>query len=520
MFKKNKKHIPVLVVDFGSQTTQLILRRIRELGVYCEVVSYYNLMNNIKEFQPKAIIFSGGPSSAFNKSSPKVAKEIFNIKIPILGICYGMQLICEQLNGKVKKTKKREFGKAYIKILKKSLLFDDNTKINSKTQVWMSHGDEVVKIPDGFNIIAKSDNNITAISNVKKKIYGLQFHPEVVHTLIGKKLIRNFILDISKIKQEWKINNFLHEQINLIKNKVGQNKVICGLSGGVDSSVVAALINRAIGKQLICIFVDHGLLRKNEEKEVVKNFKKYTNAKIVYINARKIFLEKLHGVKDPEKKRKIIGSEFIKIFEKESSKIKNAKFLAQGTLYPDVIESKKIQGTKLKVIKSHHNVGGLPKKFNLKLIEPLRELFKDEVRGLGKELNLPHDIIYRHPFPGPGLAIRIPGEITAKKINILKNADYIYINELKKYNLYNKIWQAFCVLLPIKSVGVMGDSRSYEFTISLRAITSRDGMTAEIFYFKKDFLQSLVGKIIGQVKGVNRVLYDITSKPPATVEWE
>jgi len=520
MIKKNKRNVPVLVIDFGSQTTQLILRRIREIGVYCEVVSHDNIIDRIKEFRPKAIIFSGGPSSAFGKFSPKVDKKVFQSNIPILGICYGMQIICEQLNGKVKKTNKREFGKAYIKVLKKCLLFKGNLKTLSKSQVWMSHGDEVVNIPSGFEIIAKSENNIAAIANTKKNIYGLQFHPEVNHTLKGKEFIRNFILNISKIKQEWKINNFLAEQINIVKSKVGNNKVICGLSGGVDSSVVAALINKAIQDQLICIFVDHGLLRKDEEKEVMQNFKKYTNAKIIYVNARKLFLKKLKGIKDPEKKRKIIGREFIKVFEIEAKKIKNAKFLAQGTLYPDVIESKKIEGSKQKIIKSHHNVGGLPKKLNLKLIEPLRELFKDEVRSLGKELNLPKDIIGRHPFPGPGLAIRIPGEITSKKINILKNADHIYINELRKYNLYNKIWQAFCVLLPIKSVGVMGDSRSYEFTISLRAITSKDGMTAEAFYFKENFIKSLAGKIVGQVKGVNRVLYDVTSKPPATIEWE
>ena len=520
MIKKNKKYVPVLVVDFGSQTTQLILRRVREIGVYCEVISFNQFHNKIKEIKPKAIILSGGPSSAFHKFSPKIDKKVFDAKIPILGICYGMQIICEQLNGIVKKTHKREFGKAYIRVLKKNALFKDNIKLNSKIQVWMSHGDEVVKIPTGFKIIAKSDNNIAAISHTKKKIYGLQFHPEVIHTLKGKLLIKNFILDIAKIKQEWKINNFLQEQVNLIKNKVGKNKVICGLSGGVDSSVVAALINKAVGNQLTCIFVDHGLLRKHEEKEVVHNFKKYTNAKIVYVNAKNIFMQKLKGINDPERKRKIIGKEFIKIFEREAKKIKNAKFLAQGTLYPDVIESKKIQGSKLKVIKSHHNVGGLPKKLDLKLLEPLRELFKDEVRSLGKELNLPDNIIQRHPFPGPGLAIRIPGEITASKIRILKNADYIYINELKKYKLYNKIWQAFCVLLPIRSVGVMGDSRSYELTLSIRAITSKDGMTADVFYFKEDFLQNLSGKIIGKVKGINRVLYDITSKPPATIEWE
>ena len=520
MIKKNKKNIPVLVVDFGSQTTQLILRRVREIGVYCEVVSYNDIIDKIKEFAPKAIIFSGGPSSAFEKYSPKVDKKVFETNIPILGICYGMQIICEQLKGKVKKTNKREFGKAHIEVLKNSPLFRDNLKIYSKSQVWMSHGDEVVNIPLGFEIIAKSENNIAAISNRKKKIYGLQFHPEVNHTLKGKQLIKNFILNIAKIKQQWKINNFLEEQINIIRSKVGKDKVICGLSGGVDSSVVAALINKAIGNQLICIFVDHGLLRKYEEKEVMQNFKKYTTAKISYINAKSFFLNKLKGVKDPEKKRKVIGREFVRVFQMEAKKIKNAKFLAQGTLYPDVIESKKIEGSKQKIIKSHHNVGGLPKRLHLKLIEPLRELFKDEVRSLGKELKLPNDIIGRHPFPGPGLAIRIPGEITAKKINILKNVDHIYINELKKYNLYNKIWQAFCVLLPVKSVGVMGDSRSYEFTISVRAITSKDGMTAEVFYFKENFIKSLAGKIVGQVKGVNRVLYDVTSKPPATIEWE
>ena len=487
---------------------------------YCFVVSYNKLYDKVIENKPKAIIFSGGPSSAFTKLAPKVDNRVFDINIPILGICYGMQIICEQLKGKVKKTNKREFGKAYIKVLKKNPLFNENKDTLKKTQVWMSHGDEVIKLPKGFEILATSENNIAAIMNKKKKIFGLQFHPEVIHTLKGKLLIKNFIFNISKIKQQWKINNFLQEQVLEVKKLVGKDEVICGLSGGVDSSVVAALINKAIGAQLTCIFVNHGLLRKNEEKEVISNFKKYTDAKIIYINAKKSFLNRLKGVTDPERKRKIIGKEFIRIFEKEAKKIKRAKFLAQGTLYPDVIESKHVEGTKPKVIKSHHNVGGLPKRLNLKLIEPLKELFKDEVRILGKKLNLPKNIIERHPFPGPGLAIRIPGEITSAKINILKKADYIYINELMKNNLYKKIWQAFCVLLPIKSVGVMGDSRSYELTISIRAITSKDGMTAEVYYFEEEFIKSLAGKIVGQVKGVNRVLYDITSKPPATIEWE
>ncbi len=516
-----KKLIPLLVVDFGSQTTQLILRRARELGVYCEVISYKNLRNSIIEYKPKALILSGGPSSVFLRTSPKIDKEIYNLKIPILGICYGMQLICEQLRGKVKETKVREFGKAKINVLKKNDLFGKSLIKGSISQVWMSHGDEVVKAPKGFEIIAKTlDVNIAAISNRQKKIYGLQFHPEVIHTVQGKNILKNFIINISKIKPSWKIDNYLEEQVLRIKKTVGKQKVVCGLSGGVDSSVVAALINRAVGEKLTCIFVNHGLLRKDEEKEVIFNFKKYTNAKVIYINAKKEFLAKLKGIKDPERKRKIIGRLFIKIFERESKKIKNVGYLAQGTLYPDVIESKHIEGSKSKIIKSHHNVGGLPKKLNLKLLEPLKELFKDEVRALGFKLKLPNNIINRHPFPGPGLAIRIPGEVTEKKINILKNADAIYMQELKAHNLYNKIWQAFCVLLPVKSVGVMGDSRSYEYTISVRAITSRDGMTADIFYFKKDFLKNLSGRIIGEVRGINRVLLDVTSKPPATIEWE
>ena len=385
----------------------------------------------------------------------------------------------------------------------------------------MSHGDEVTKIPKGFTKLATTkENSVAAIGNMKKKIFGLQFHPEVAHTIEGKLIIKNFLNVICQLKENWKIENFLEKQINKIKNEVGEEKIICGLSGGVDSSVVAALLSKAIGKNLICIFINHGFLRKNEEKEVISNFKKHMNSQLIYVNAKSVFFNKIKDVIDPEKKRKIIGKEFIKIFEKEAKKIKNIKYLAQGTLYPDVIESKKINGSNFKAIKSHHNVGGLPKRLNLKLIEPLRELFKDEVRELGKELGLPKNVIERHPFPGPGLAIRLPGKITMKKINILKQVDKIYIEELKKNKLYKNIWQAFCVLLPVKSVGVMGDSRSYEYTISVRAITSSDGMTADIYYFKENFLKNLSGRIIGEVKGINRVLYDITSKPPATIEWE
>ena len=385
----------------------------------------------------------------------------------------------------------------------------------------MSHGDEVAILDRQFEVIASSNGvNVTAVAFNNKPIFGLQFHPEVVHTIIGTKLIENFILKVAKIKARWKIENFLENKIIKLRKEIGNCKVVCGLSGGVDSSVAAALLDKAIGRNLVCIFVDHGLLRKNESKEVIVNFKKYSSGRLIHIKAKKIFLEKLKGVSSPERKRKIIGREFIRIFEKEAKKIKGVKYLAQGTLYPDVIESKKIKGSKNKLIKSHHNVGGLPKRLKLKLVEPFRELFKDEVRKIGIKLNVPKQIVFRHPFPGPGLAIRIPGEVSNQKLEILKKADSIYIEELRKNNLYDKIWQAFCVLLPIKSVGVMGDSRSYEYTISVRAIKSMDGMTAEIFSFKLDFLKKLSGRIVGEVKGVNRVLLDITSKPPATIEWE
>ncbi len=513
------KHEIILIIDFGSQVTQLIARRIREFSVYSEVKNPDISLVEIKKINPKAIILSGGPSSVNEKHAPTIDKAIFDLNIPILGICYGQQLICKLLGGKIESAKEREFGKALIQITKESPLF---TEINGKSsQVWMSHGDTVTKIPEGFEVIASTKSApFAVISNEKRKIYGIQFHPEVVHSLDGKKMLENFTLKIAKCHGDWNMGNFKDEEIKIIKEKVGSDQVICGLSGGVDSSVVAALINEAIGKQLTCIFVDHGMLRKNEGKQVKKVFEDHFKINLVYVDASDIFLNKLENISDPEKKRKIIGATFIEIFDKEAAKIKNAKYLAQGTLYPDVIESLHPSKGGSQTIKSHHNVGGLPDNMKLKLIEPVRSLFKDEVRKLGLELGLTKEIISRHPFPGPGLAIRIPGNITIEKINILQEADLIYLDEIKKSGLYDEIWQAFCVLLPVKTVGVMGDARTYEYALALRAVTSVDGMTAEIYPFSYDFLTRVTNRIIGEVRGINRVVYDCTSKPPGTIEWE
>ena len=517
-FRHNREKI--LIIDFGSQVTKLIARRVRELGVYSEIITPEKVYH-LKDFSKiKGLILSGGPSTVTKQKFQSIPKKIFTKKVPILGICYGLQLIAKLHGGKIRSSKKkREFGRAVISQKRKSILTKNFFKY--KKTVWMSHEDAVVKLPKNFQLVASTkDSKLTIIENKKKNIYGVQFHPEVTHTENGKQIFKNFIFSICKIKKNWSISSQKKKIIKDIKKTVGKERVICALSGGVDSSVAALLINKAIKKKLICIMVDTGLMRKDEFKYTFKIFKNDYNLNVKLIDASKIFFKKLKNIKSPEKKRKIIGSLFIKIFEKESKKIKDVKYLAQGTLYPDIIESKSSTGSKTSKIKSHHNVGGLPKKMNLKLIEPLKEFFKDEVRILGKSLGLTKKILYRHPFPGPGLGIRIIGNIVEEKIKILQEVDDIYINELIKNGLYDKIWQAYAALLPIKTVGVMGDSRTYEYTCLLRAVTSEDGMTADYFNFPKDFLDKISNKIVNNVKGVNRVVYDITSKPPSTIELE
>ena len=517
-FQKLRERI--LIIDFGSQVTKLIARRVRDLGVYSEIYTPKEL-NKLNDFtKVKGIILSGGPSTVTKHKFQSISKSIFKKDIPVLGICYGLQLIAKLFGGKIKSSnKRREFGRAFIFKKKNSLLTKNFFKL--KSTVWMSHEDAVIKLPKNFKSIAfTSSSSLAAIENDKKKIYGVQFHPEVTHTIEGKQIFKNFLFLICKIKKSWSIKSQKKRLIQEVKKIVKNDKVICALSGGVDSSVVALLINKAIKKNLICIMVDTGLMRKNEFKYTYKIFKNKYKLNVKLINSSKLFLNKLKNITNPEKKRKIIGKLFIKIFEKESKKYKNVKFLAQGTLYPDIIESKSSTGSKTSKIKSHHNVGGLPKKMNLKLIEPLNEFFKDEVRILGNSLGLLKKICNRHPFPGPGLAIRILGNITSEKIKILQEADHIYINELNKKNLYNKIWQAYAALLPIKTVGVMGDTRTYEYTCLLRAVNSEDGMTADYFSFPKDFLDEISNKIVNNVKGINRVVYDITSKPPSTIELE
>ena len=511
------KNGSIVILDFGSQYNQLIARRVREMGVYAEVVPFHEDIDKILERKPKGIILSGGPASVYAKGAPTLDKRIFDANIPILGLCYGMQLITHLHGGEVARADKQEFGKASLKLDKKDSLIFKN--IPDNTIVWMSHADHVNKMAESFEIIAHTDSSIAAIENRDKKIYAFQYHPEVTHSEHGFETLKNFVFEIAGAKKNWSMENYIETTVKEIKEKVGDKKVILGLSGGVDSSVAAMLINKAIGKQLTCIFVDTGLLRKNEAKSVMDVYAQNFDMNIKCINAEERFLSKLKGVEDPEEKRKIIGKEFIEVFNEEAIKLKDAEFLAQGTIYPDVIESVSVKGPSV-TIKSHHNVGGLPEDLNFKLLEPLRELFKDEVRKVGRELGIPDYMVDRHPFPGPGLGIRILGEVTKEKADILREADDIFIEELRKEGLYSKVSQAFVVLLPVKSVGVMGDERTYEYTAVLRSANTIDFMTATWSRLPYEFLEKVSNRILNEVKGINRLTYDISSKPPATIEWE
>lgn len=515
------QHERVLIIDFGSQVTQLIARRLRESGVYCEIHPYNKADEILDAFAPKAVILSGGPQTAGLADSAAAPARVFELGVPVLGICYGEMTLCAQLGGQVESGHDREFGRADIRIEAVSPLLEGLGALGDLEPVWMSHGDKITAIPPGFQVIAASEGSpYAAIADERRKIYGVQFHPEVAHTPKGSIILRNFTHRIAGLKGDWTMASFRAEEIARIRAQVGTGKVICGLSGGVDSSVAAVLIHEAIGDQLTCVFVDTGLLRLNEGEQVVTLFRDHYNIPLIHVDAADDFLGALAGVSDPETKRKTIGKLFIDVFDREAHKIEGAEFLAQGTLYPDVIESVSATGGPSVVIKSHHNVGGLPERMKLKLVEPLRELFKDEVRALGRELCLPDAFVGRHPFPGPGLAIRIPGDITPEKVTVLQQADAIYLDEIRKAGLYDQIWQAFAVLLPVKTVGVMGDARTYENVLALRAVTSTDGMTADVFEFPWDVLTRAATRIVNEVRGVNRVVYDVTSKPPGTIEWE
>jgi GMP synthase (glutamine-hydrolysing) len=515
----------ILILDFGSQVTQLIARRVRESGVYCEILPFNVDPKRIEAFGAKGIILSGGPASVLEIDTPRAPDIVFDSGLPVLGICYGQQTMCAQLGGRVERSEQREFGRAEVDVAEACRLFsgtDANSwMLGDRELVWMSHGDRVIELPPGFRVVGRSGGAPFAIiADDERRYYGTMFHPEVVHTTHGAELLRGFTHGVAGCTGEWTMAAFRAQAVTAIRQQVGSAKVICGLSGGVDSSVAAVLIHEAIGDQLICVFVDHGLLRKGEADEVVALFRDHYKFPLIHKNAREVFLGALAGISDPEVKRKTIGGLFINVFNAEANRIKGVKFLAQGTLYPDVIESVSFLGGPSVTIKSHHNVGGLPERMKLKLVEPLRELFKDEVRVLGRELGLPESLVGRHPFPGPGLAIRIPGDITPDKLEILRNVDAVYLDEIRKSGFYDKIWQAFAVLLPVRTVGVMGDARTYEHACALRAVTSTDGMTADYYPFPHDFLGRVATRIINEVRGINRVTYDITSKPPGTIEWE